>query len=80
MQIFASPLVVGLLVGAAIYLYAPSNLTLTLGLISALLGLTFGIIWATKADKQKGVVEYMASLSATPEFSAPIEDHSEENN
>jgi len=64
----ASPFLIGLVIGAAIYFWDQSLTGLLLGLLVALLGLVVGIIWATKQWKGKGTVWFMSRTMATPEL------------
>lgn len=67
LQIVASPLLMGLIVGAIIYFPNPTATKLVLGIIVATLGLVIGVIWAIKQWKGKGTTWFMARIMATPE-------------
>lgn len=47
-QIAATPLVIGLLLGAFIYFPEPITVRLNIGITEAMLGLILGAVWATK--------------------------------
>lgn len=68
LQIVASPLFIGIIIGTLIYFPNPSSITLILGIIAAILGLVLGIMWANKAWKGKGTIWFMSRVMATPEL------------
>lgn len=68
LQIVASPLLIGLVVGAIIYFADPTTTRLVIGIIVAAVGLIVGIIWATKQWKGKGTIWFMSRIMATPEL------------
>lgn len=74
LQIVASPLLIGLVIGAFIYLTEPNTTRLMIGSIIATAGLIIGIIWATKQWKGKGTVWFMSRIMATPELDKPEEE------
>ena len=74
LQIVASPLLIGLIVGAIIYFPNPTTTRLVLGIIVATLGLFIGVIWATKQSKGKGTNWFMSRIIATPELDKPDEE------
>jgi hypothetical protein len=59
MQIVASPLLIGLIIGAIIYFPNPTTTRLVLGIAVATLGLVIGVIWATKQWKGKGTIWFI---------------------
>ncbi|KIA82569.1 hypothetical protein OA84_10435 [Kaistella solincola] len=71
LQIVASPLLIGLIVGAIIYFPDPTTTRLAL---VATLGLVIGVIWATKQWKGKGTIWFMSRIMATPELDKPDEE------
>lgn len=68
LRIVISPLLLGLMIGAVIYLSNPGMLRLILGISVAALGLIIGIIIATKAWKNKGTMHLVSGVMATPEL------------
>ena len=74
LQIVASPLLIGLIVGAIIYFPNPTTTRLVLGIIVATLGLVIGLIWATKQWKGKGTIWFMSRIIATTELYKPDEE------
>lgn len=68
LQIVASPLIIGLIIGGIIYYSNPSTTRLIIGIIVSLAGLIVGIKWATKKWKGKGTLEFMSRTMATPEL------------
>ena len=75
LQIVASPLLIGLIVGSIIYFPNPTTTRLVLGIIVATLGLVIGVIWATKQWKGKGTIWFMSRIMATPELDNPDEEN-----
>ena len=67
-QIAISPFLVGIIVGAGIYLSKPNKSTLIIASIIVAIGLCIGIVWATKVWKKKGTIRFMSQTMATPEL------------
>lgn len=68
-QIVASPLFIGLLVGAMVYFPNQTITTLIIGIAIATLGLTLGVILATKKFKsEKGTIWFLSRTMASPEL------------
>ena len=74
LQIVASPLLIGLIIGAVIYFPKPTMTRFVLGIFVATIGLVIGIIWATKQWKGKGTIWFMSRIMATPELDKPDEE------
>jgi hypothetical protein len=68
LQIVASPLLIGLGIGALIYFSHPTNLGMIAGLSIAALGLVIGIIWASRVWKKYGTMRFLSRIIATPEL------------
>ncbi len=68
MQIVASPLFLGLVIGLAVYGIYQSATGLVVGIVIAALGLTVGIVFATKIWKKRGTVDFVSRVSASPEL------------
>ena len=68
LRIMASPLLIGLAIGAFIYFPDPTLTKLIVGIIVSTLGLTVGIIWANKKWKGKGTIQFLSKILATPEL------------
>jgi hypothetical protein len=69
LQIAASPLLIGLLIGSVIYFPNQTNTSLIIGICIALLGLVIGLILATKIFKSKnGTIWFLSRTMATPEL------------
>jgi hypothetical protein len=62
LQIAASPIIIGLIAGALIYVYNRNAYGLTIGITVALLGVIIGALWAARVWKRRGTVEHMARL------------------
>jgi hypothetical protein len=77
--ILASPLLLGLGIGALIYLPNPNMVRLIIGLSIALIGFVAGAIWATKIWKTKGTIWYLSQIMATPELDKIDKDKKNEN-
>ncbi len=73
LQIVASPLIVGVIVGAIIYLSNPTSARLALAIIVGLAGLIIGILFANKVWKKHGTLYFISRVMATPEL-----EHSED--
>lgn len=67
-QIVASPLFIGVVIGFIVYLNIEGSNGLLIGISIAALGLIIGVIWATRAWRKKGTIELLSKLSATPEL------------
>lgn len=68
LQIVASPLLIGLGIGAFVYFQNPTTTRLVIGISFATLGLIIGILWATKIWKTNGTIWFMSRIMATPEL------------
>jgi predicted membrane-bound dolichyl-phosphate-mannose-protein mannosyltransferase len=68
LQIVASPLVAGLIIGGLVYLAKRDTIGLSIGIGIALIGLIVGVIWATRVWRKKGTVDFMSRLLGTPEL------------
>jgi hypothetical protein len=64
LQIAASPLLIGALVGLIVGI----TINAGLGIIIGLIGLVIGISWATRVSKKEGTSHYMSRIIATPEL------------
>lgn len=74
LQIMVSPLLLALALGALIYYLNPGKITLVLAIGIVVLGLSIGIIWATKVWKKQGTINFMSSIMSTPELNSKDED------
>lgn len=74
MQIMASPFLAGLIIGAIIYLSNPNRSTLIISVIMATIGLTVGVIWATRVWRKKGTIHFMSRIMRTPVLEKKEED------
>lgn len=74
LQIVASPLLIGLIIGSIIYFTEPSKTRLIIGITVAIAGLILGIIWGTKQWKGKGTIWFMSRIMATPELDKKDEE------
>ena len=69
LQIAASPLLIGLVIGAAICFPTPTTIRLIIGITVAAIGLIIGILWANKIWKTKeGTMSFLSRVMATPEL------------
>ncbi|MGF1565024.1 MAG: hypothetical protein ACFCUH_06630 [Flavobacteriales bacterium] len=69
LQIVASPLLIGLGIGAFIYFPNPTSTRLAIGISVATIGLIIGILLATKIWKTKeGTIWFLSRIMATPEL------------
>lgn len=69
LQIVASPLLIGLGIGAIVYFQNPTATRLVIAITIASLGLIIGILLATKIWKTKeGTIWFLSRIMATPEL------------
>jgi hypothetical protein len=68
LQIVASPLLISLGIGAAIYFSNPTITRLIIAIIIIVLGLVVGIVWANRIWKTKGTMWFISQVSATPDL------------
>ncbi len=68
LQIVASPLLLGIVIGYLIYVADPSSTRLFIGILIAALGLIIGIMWATRVWKNDGTSNYISKIAASPEL------------
>jgi hypothetical protein len=73
-QIVASPFLAGLIIGAIIYFSKPNRLTLLIAIVIAIIGLTMGVVWATRVWRKKGTMHFMSRVMATPELDKKEDD------
>ncbi len=78
LQIVASPLLTGLIIGAIIYFSNPNNLQLILAISVTLIGLIVGIVFATRVWKKQGTMHFISRVMATPELDNLDEEKKEE--
>lgn len=75
-QIAASPFLIGLMIGSAVYFRNQTMTNLIIGICIAVLGLITGIILATKKIKsKKGTVWFLSRTMATPELDKKDEEN-----
>lgn len=67
-QIMLSPLLLGSFIGLIIYASYPSKYGFIIGVITSLLGLIIGVIWATKEWNNKGTQWFMSRIMASPDL------------
>ena len=65
-QIVASPLLLGIIIGFVVFLGNPFGFGLIIGTAVAFLGL--GIVWATRIWQKKGTMNFMSRIMASPEL------------
>ncbi len=68
LQIVASPLIIGVIIGFVVYVKYPTRTRLVIGTLIATLGLIVGIIFATRIWRKHGTVNFMSRVSASPEL------------
>lgn len=68
LQIFASPFLIGLIIGGAVYFSLHNKTGIIIGSIIAGTGLIVGIIWATRIWRKKGTNRFMSQIMSSPEF------------
>jgi hypothetical protein len=72
LQIVASPLLVGMLIGAVVYFPDPSPTRFVIGASIVVLGLVIGILWATRIWRTKGTIWFVSRVSATPDLDGEL--------
>lgn len=77
LQIVASPLLIGLGIGALVYFSHPSEVRMMAGISVAALGLVIGIVWATRVWKKYGTMRFLSRIIATPELDNNREEKGE---
>lgn len=68
LQIVASPLLIGAIIGFLLYVSVPGQNALIIGLVPVILGLIVGVIWANRVSKKDGASHYMSRAMSSPEF------------
>lgn len=69
LRIVASPLLIGLAIGAVIYFPYPTTTRLVIGILFAAIGLIVGVLWATKIWRTKaGTEAFLSRIMSTPEL------------
>ena len=67
-QIAASPLLFGIIVGGILYLLIGNTIGLIIGILVAAIGLIIGILLANKIWKKKGTINFMSRVNASSEL------------
>lgn len=67
LQIMASPFLISLVIGLAIYLLRPGRTGLITAITLISLGLLIGLAWAVKIWKKKGTNNFISEITSTPE-------------
>ncbi|MBH8557592.1 hypothetical protein [Hymenobacter negativus] len=68
LQIFISPVIIGVIIGLIIWLNMHNNWGLSAAIIIALISCGIGIDFAEKARRDKGTIEFMSRNIAHPEL------------
>lgn len=68
LQIVASPLLLGMGIAAFIYIPNPTTENTIAAVSIAACGLFIGIHWANRTWKNKGTVQFLSRINATPEL------------
>lgn len=68
LQIVATPLLIGLGIGALVHYMIPNAAGLIIGMSIASIGLIVGLLWATKIWKTTGTIWFISRAMATPEL------------
>ncbi len=68
LQIVASPLLLGVLIGGIVYLSNPTPGRLAIGILILVAGLIIGIAWASHVWKKRGTINFISRIDASPEF------------
>jgi len=65
LQIVASPLLIGIIMGFIVYYKIPGLTELILAVVISTVGLVIGVIWATRVWKKRGTFEFMSEISSS---------------
>ncbi len=76
LQIAISPFLISLGIAAYIYFSNPNQSNLIIAISIGILGLTIGVVWATKIWITKGTFWFVSQISATPD----LDNYNEESN
>jgi hypothetical protein len=68
LQIVASPLLIGAIIGVIIYVTNPGSTTLFIGIVITTIGLIIGIVWATRVSKKEGASRFISKIIETPDI------------
>lgn len=68
LQIVASPLFIGIAIGAIVYVNVPGTTGLIMGVSIAAAGLAVGVIWATRVWRKHGTMRFLSRVIGTPEL------------
>jgi hypothetical protein len=68
LQIVASSLFIGIVIGFIVYYNIPSITGLVLGIVISAIGLIIGIVWASRVWKKRGTVEFISEINSSPDF------------
>lgn len=74
LRIVASPTLLGIIIGVFVYFPNPTPTTLIIGLLIVILGLITGVVWATRVWKNKGTINFLSRVIATPELDKPANE------
>lgn len=75
LRIVASPLLIGVTIGFAIYLSRSDTTGLIIAISVATVGLIIGIIWATRVWKKKGTLNYLSKVLKSDDLDYLDEDN-----
>ena len=64
-QIFLSPMIMGVIISAIIYLSNPNNLTFIIGIIVLALAFVIGVKLASKIKEKTGTINFLSNTSST---------------
>lgn len=68
LQIVASPLLLGILIGSIIYFPNPNSTKMYIAIGIVISGLIIGILFANRIWKTKGTMAFISRISATPDI------------
>lgn len=74
LQIAVAPLIVCGTAGFLIYANRPDTIGLTIAILTTVVGLVLGTIWANRVKRKRGVLEHMSRIIATPELNRQVEE------
>lgn len=71
LQIVASPLLMGSIIGFIIYISRKDWLGFVIAMLFTFSGLAVGIVWATKISKKEEPISFVLRIRATPDLDYP---------
>lgn len=68
LQLCIFPIVISCILGGIFYYYNPFGIGIYFSIISIILGIIAGVLYATKVHQKEGTVNHLSKLIRTPEL------------